>query len=211
MGHNHPSAGHTHSGPAHNAIANLFFGGRRRHIYSRLAALSGASPGHRALDVGCADGYLTRLLVPLVGPTGVAHGVDPSRHAIAAARQHSKAANCTYTEGTAVALDEPDATYDVVVSILTLHHIDEPDRPRALGEMLRVLRPEGRLLIAEFRPPTNPLIRRVIRPVASPAMLDNRLDVFDSLLADAGFVDVTSGDLRPWIHYLHARRPSDKA
>jgi ubiquinone/menaquinone biosynthesis C-methylase UbiE len=48
---------HMHQGPAHDVLATLFFGGRRRRVYKELATRSGARPGDRVLDVGCGDGY----------------------------------------------------------------------------------------------------------------------------------------------------------
>ena len=50
------------------AITHIAFGGRRRRAYARIAALSGAQPGDRVLDVGCGGGYLARLLAAAGGP-----------------------------------------------------------------------------------------------------------------------------------------------
>jgi hypothetical protein len=41
----------------------IAFGGRRRRVYRRIVALSGARPGGRVLDIGCNGGYLARRLV----------------------------------------------------------------------------------------------------------------------------------------------------
>jgi ubiquinone/menaquinone biosynthesis C-methylase UbiE len=208
MNRAHPSANHMHTGPAHDLLANVFFAGRRRRVYTRLAELSGAGPGDRVLDVGCGDGYLTRLVAARVGPDGSVLGVDPSTEAITRARQLTRQRNRTYREGSALAIDAPDDSYDVLVSTLMLHHLDEPDRPRALREMRRVLRPGGSLLLAEFRPPRSVVVRTAIRPLASLAMLRNPLAVLAPLLVQAGFEPPTTGDLRPWIRYLRARKPS---
>jgi ubiquinone/menaquinone biosynthesis C-methylase UbiE len=196
-----------HSGPGHDLLANVFFGGRRHRVYSRLAALSGARPGHQVLDVGCGDGYLTRLLAQLVGSTGTVRGIDPSAEAIARARSIRHPDSCNYAQGSALAIDASDSTYDVVASTLTMHHLDEPDRPTAVGETLRVLRPGGQLLLAEFRPPKNPLLRRAIHPVTSSAMLDNRPELLEPIVTQGGFTHTCFGVLRPWISYLRAYKP----
>jgi ubiquinone/menaquinone biosynthesis C-methylase UbiE len=51
------------------------------------------------------------------------------------------------------ALSFPAASFDAVVSSLTMHHLDAADQLPAVREMRRVLKPGGRLLIAEFQAP----------------------------------------------------------
>src|ERR1700754_3794882 len=57
---------------------------QREHVLSLLAV----QPGERVLDVGSGPGYLLASIAEAVGPTGAAHGVDPSpaMNALAAAR-----------------------------------------------------------------------------------------------------------------------------
>jgi ubiquinone/menaquinone biosynthesis C-methylase UbiE len=133
-------------------FAAAFFGGSRRRIFTKLAAASGARPGHRVLDVGCGTGYFTRVIAKAVAPDGTAEGVDPSGEAIAQARSRTSLANCTFSDGVAEALDAPDGSYDVVVTSLTIHHLPEALRARAIDEMFRVLCPGGSVLIADSRP-----------------------------------------------------------
>jgi ubiquinone/menaquinone biosynthesis C-methylase UbiE len=76
----------------------------------------------------------------------------------------------------------PDGSYDVVVSSLMIHHLPETQRPRAIREMLPVLRHGGQVLIADFRPPTNRIGRRLIGSVISPAMLNNPVHLLDPMV-----------------------------
>jgi ubiquinone/menaquinone biosynthesis C-methylase UbiE len=199
---------HMGYGPAHDVLAAVFFGGRRRRVYTELATRSGARQGDRVLDVGCGDGYFTRVMANAVGAGGTALGVDPSPEAIARARKVTRAANCTFSEGVAEHLDASEGTYDVVVSSLMVHHLPEAIRPQALREMFRVLRPGGRVLIAEFRPPRNRIVQYLIGPVISPAMQHNPLHLLEPMIDDAGFQQINSGDLNPWIRYGHAVKPT---
>jgi ubiquinone/menaquinone biosynthesis C-methylase UbiE len=160
--------GHMGCGPTHDVLAAMFFGGRRRRVCTELATRSGARRGDRVLDVGCGDGYFTRIMANAVGAAGTALGIDPSPEAIARARKVTRAANCTFSEGVAEHLNASEGSYDVVVSSLMVHHLPEPIRPQALREMFRVLRPGGRVLIAEFRPPRNRIVQYLISPVISP-------------------------------------------
>jgi len=97
----------------------------------------------KALDVGCGEGRFCRMLsrhgVDVVG-------VDPTAALIAAAR--ARATSGVYLAASAERLPFRDATFDLVVSYLSL--IDVPDFGSAIAEMARVLKPEGALLIANL-------------------------------------------------------------
>lgn len=204
----HPVGALMKHGPGHDMLSNLLFGGRRRRVFSRLAALSGARPGNRVLDVGCGTGYFTRVMAETVAPDGTAEGVDPSPEGIARARRITKLGNCTFSDGAGQSLDAPDGTYDVVVSSLAIHHLPEALRPQAVGEMFRVLRPGGRVLIAEFRPPATRLGRALMGRHMSPAMHHNPVHLLEPMARQAGFEQVDSGDVRPWIRYVRGVKPT---
>lgn len=96
-----------------------------------------------ALDVGCGEGRFCRMLKR----HGVeATGIDPTPALLAAARKRD--AGGVYLEATAECLPFEDASFDLVVSYLTL--IDIPDIQAAIPEMARVLKPGGSLLIANL-------------------------------------------------------------
>lgn len=191
----------------HGLLAEVFFAGRRRRVYTELAILSGAQPGGCVLDVGCGDGYFTRVMAERVGPNGTAHGVDISPEAIKSAARLSRQANCSFSVGTAESLDPPEGSFDVVVSALMVHHLEEAARPRAIEEMSRVLRPGGHLLLAEFRPPATPLGKLLAAPFASQAMRHNPVQLLEPMVRDAGFVQTSTGRLRPWVYYVQATKP----
>ncbi len=194
-------------GRLHDALAHVVFGGRRRRVLSRLADLSGIRPGDHALDVGCGTGLLTRMIACRAAPGGHAIGVDPSEEALARARRATRLANCAFQQGRAETLEFPDASYDVVVSSLVIHHLPEEARPEALAEMFRVLRPGGRILIAEFRPPRSAILKRLMGPVMRPAMEHNPLHLLEPMVTAAGFDPTESGDVRPWVHYVLSVKP----
>jgi len=193
-------------GGSYDVFGAVFFGGRRDRVYRRLAELSGTRPGHRVLDIGCGTGYLTRRLAAATDG-GTVLGLDPSAAVLDRARRITPEPNCTYAVGVAESLTAADDSFDVVASCLMLHHLPEDLRPRALAEMRRVLRPGGRLLIGEFRPPTNPVGRHLIGALTGPAMEHNPIHLLEPVVADAGFEHITSGDLHPWIRYVTAVEP----
>ena len=195
-------------GRSHDLLTAAFFGGRRRAVFTELAALSGARPGDRVLDVGCGTGYFTWVMARAVAPGGTAEGVDPSPEGVARARRVTRLANCTFSEGIGQALDAPDDAYDVVVTSLMLHHLPEALRPQAVGEMWRVVRPGGRVLVADFRPPATRLGRVLVGPHRSPAMRDNPVHLLEPMVREAGFEHVDGGRVRPWIQYVRGVKPT---
>jgi SAM-dependent methyltransferase len=96
-----------------------------------------------AIDIGCGEGRFCRMLKE----AGVrATGIDPTVPFVELARQRDPAGD--YRLGRAEQLEFPDASFDLAVSYITL--IDIPDFRAAIGEMTRVLRPGGALLMANL-------------------------------------------------------------
>ncbi|MBP8535538.1 class I SAM-dependent methyltransferase [Streptomyces sp. MK37H] len=208
-GRPHPGApgaiGHAR---AYEVFSGLGFAGRRRRLYGQLVALSGVRPGEHVLDVGCGTGYLARMMAETVAPDGTVLGVDPSGPMIRYARDHTRLGGCTFSEGFAEDLDAPDGTFDVVVTSLAVHHIPEAKRAQAIKEMFRVLRPGGRVLIADYRPPSGRLARRLIGPLSGPVMRHNPVHLLEPLAREAGFGGLNSGDLRPFLHFVRGVKPA---
>lgn len=131
----------------YNVFTAVFFLGRQRDLLTRLVARSGVRAGEDALDIGCGPGKLVRALGRRVGPGGTVTGVDPSAEAIAYNQRRDT--EHRYLRAPAQELPLPDASFDVVTCTFVMHHIAEPYRDTALEEMWRVLRPGGRLLLAD--------------------------------------------------------------
>jgi SAM-dependent methyltransferase len=96
-----------------------------------------------ALDVGCGEGRFCRMLK---AAGVIATGIDPTPQLLETARRRDPSGD--YRSGRAEQLEFEAASFDVVVSYLTL--IDIADFRTAIREMVRVLKPGGSLLIANL-------------------------------------------------------------
>ncbi|WP_148716104.1 class I SAM-dependent methyltransferase [Chitinolyticbacter meiyuanensis] len=110
-----------------------------------LAALR-LRPGEHLLDIGCGTGLLAARAADTVGPGGAVIAIDPLATRIELAQRRSRP-NLTFAVGNAYALQafEP-ASFDVVYLNAVFHWLD--DKPAALAQIHRVLRPGGRIGIA---------------------------------------------------------------
>lgn len=109
-----------------------------------VSQLAGITTGHRVLDVACGTGALACAAARCVGANGKVAGVDPNEEMLAVARR--KPETVEWITGCAEELPFPAAHFDRVVSQFGLMFFR--DRVRALREMMRVLRPGGRLAVA---------------------------------------------------------------
>lgn len=110
---------------------------------ARVADAAGVQSGQRVLDVACGTGVLARTLAERVGNAGSVVGLDINDGMLSVARRCSSIA---WRQGRAEALGFDDASFDAVVSQFGLMFFE--DRRAAIAEMLRVVRPGGRVVVA---------------------------------------------------------------
>jgi ubiquinone/menaquinone biosynthesis C-methylase UbiE len=109
-----------------------------------LAALS-LRPGERVLEVGAGNGIMAREMLDAVGPAGAVTGLDAAAPMVAMASALCPGAS--FVEGDAQRLPFRDASFDAATAAQLLCFLPEPDR--ALGELHRVLRPGGRIVLLD--------------------------------------------------------------
>ncbi|MFC4127115.1 class I SAM-dependent methyltransferase [Nocardia rhizosphaerae] len=173
----------------YNLFTAVFFLGRQRSLLAEFVSTAGASEADRVLDIGCGPGKLVRALGAAVGPSGTVVGLDPSDIAVADNRRRDPAPNHRYEHGVAQQLPFGDAEFDVITCTFVMHHVPEEHRSAAVADMWRVLRPGGRLLLADAAP--SPLLRRTLGRVFGSGDPFAAVDIrrYTDELRAMGFVD----------------------
>jgi len=107
--------------------------------------------GERVLDLACGTGVVARLAAQQVGPTGQVTGLDLNTRMLAHTRELSQPSGVLieWTEGNALSMDFPDASFDVILCQQGLQFF--PEKLTALREMHRVLAPGGRVLLSVWK------------------------------------------------------------
>jgi ubiquinone/menaquinone biosynthesis C-methylase UbiE len=149
-------------------------------------------PGQRVLDVGSGTGQLAFVIADRVTPGGSVDGVDAAVEMVSRATRSNRRRRRPVTFRTARAQQLPfmEESFDAVTCTLALHHIAANGRRTAVEEMRRVLRPGGRLLVADFEPGSSgPRWRHLRRFTEHEGALDEAV----GLLEATGFVDLNRG------------------
>ncbi len=118
------------------------------YLAKRVAYVKRLLPDGKVLDVGCGTGVVAgRLAEAGYDVTGV----DPSAGMLAYVEEH--APRVKVSEGSATELPFADGSFDLTMCVAVMHHIAEPDAVhRSLGEMVRVTRPGGLILVWDHNP-----------------------------------------------------------
>jgi ubiquinone/menaquinone biosynthesis C-methylase UbiE len=175
-------------------VVSLLTLGRRTRLRNMTIALAHIQPGDRVLEVGCGTGDVAIAACAPAGPRGSVSGIDAGTEMIAVAR--AKAARVGLTIDFRVepieALTYPDATFDIVLSSLMMHHLPDDLKRQGLAEIVRVLKPGGRLLIIDVKRPSTRL-SRALNMLMLHGRLKTAIQDLPAMLQDAGYIGIEAG------------------
>jgi ubiquinone/menaquinone biosynthesis C-methylase UbiE len=191
-----PTRGRTldHAAAVYDFFEPILLLGKQAEYDRHLLRLLDLNPSDRVLDLGCGTGVLTRMigdrLDAAAGGQGV--GIDAAGRMIAVARKKRATPTCRFEAMAAEALSFDDDSFDAVVSSLFFHHVPLDLKEKALAESYRVLKPGGKLIIADMHVPTTfmgGLVSHVSRWFfMQPQIGENIRGVLPGLIAEAGFL-----------------------
>ncbi len=175
-------------------LSRLFWGNQT--LEEATLELAGLAPGEKVLDVGCGTGTLAIAAQGQVGLEGEVHGIDAAPEMIAVARRKAVKAGVglDFQVGLIEDIPFPDDQFDLVVSSLMIHHLPGDDlKRRGFAEICRVLKPGGRLLVVDFEPPTDGLLKPLMNHILGHRMMENEVRRLPAMIEAAGFTKVEVG------------------
>jgi ubiquinone/menaquinone biosynthesis C-methylase UbiE len=134
-------------GSRNTGYGGYHYDGRWLDVAANMARHYGLKSGDRVLDVGCGKGYLLFEFTRTVPGIEVV-GLDISRYALEHAKPEIMA---QLVEGSATSLPFPDQSFDMVISLNTLHNLRLPELEVALREIERVGRQKKYILMDGYR------------------------------------------------------------
>ncbi|HRI13762.1 MAG TPA: arsenite methyltransferase [Verrucomicrobiota bacterium] len=156
-------------------------------------AIALLKPGETVLDLGSGAGFDCFLAARVVGPTGRVLGVDMTPEMLAKARANAAkggVSNVEFRLGEIESLPVSDSSVDVIISNCVINL--SPDKPRVFREVFRVLKPGGRVAVADIvrsadlPPELSADLAAHCGCVAGAASVDE----LNAMLREAGFTDI---------------------
>ena len=184
---------------------DLFAGAFEKRLRELALARLGVTAGEAVLEIGFGTGHSLRHIAAAVGGAGRVCGIDLSAGMLAVSQRRLAPAGLldrvALHRGDAAELPYADGVFDAVFMSFTLELFDTPDIPIVLGEIKRVLKPNGRLgAVSLSREEGAPLMLRLYEWLHQrlPQYIDCRPIYVERALRSAGFQVTHAEKERLW-------------
>ena len=189
-------------------------GGFGEAFRKRIVDEASLKPGESVLDCGCGTGTLAVVAKRQVGPKGRVCGIDISKDQLDVARKKIKRENLEieFCESSIDELPFPDHSFNAIFSTLMLHHVPREVKIGAFREMRRVLKPGGRIVIADFGPPKHawgwvPYAPIMLMLWLASTTRDNLYNRLPELMSQAGLRVTEHKFMKEAVHLIKAGLP----
>ena len=140
---------------------------REGHFKDRVLDRAAVQNGERVLDLACGTGTLALEVLERAAGRPRDRASTPTRRSSSgpAAKAEKAGAEVAFDEALSTELPYGDESFDVVLSTLFFHHLSDEAKRETADEINRVLRPGGRVVVADWGRPQDPLMRAAFVPV----------------------------------------------
>lgn len=172
---------------------------RENAFKKALIEQSNIKAASRVLDLACGTGTLS-LMIKTAAPQAEVVGIDGDRKILKIAETKAEKAgiDVRFDEGLSFDLPHAVASFDRIFSSLFFHHLTRENKRKTLGEVKRILKPQGEFHVADFGQPANFLMRlssEIIKRFDSPeTTADSFNGLLPKLIAEAGLEAIEETD-----------------
>lgn len=199
-----------HWAPLYDAAGWLMSFGQLPAIRKHSIAVAELKPGEGVLDVGCGPASLTIPAAKAVGKGGKVAGIDASPEMIGVAKGKAgkQGLEIDFRVAPIEALPFEDGEFDVVLSSLMLHHLPDDVKALGLGQVLRVLKPGGRLIAIDIAGGHGPL--SFVMGLFGHKLPRDYAEQLQAMMRTAGFeaVEEVKGKKLHQLAFIRARKKS---
>lgn len=161
--------------PYYDLIMKVVTLGREKALRKMTIDVAGVKAGDKVLEVGCGTGTLSLVIQETVGQSGKVHAIDAAPEMIERAQRKNKRAgkNVNFQVGLIDNIPYSDNEFDVAMCSFMIFHMPQDVRQRGLKEIFRVLKQDGKLLIADI-------------------LKQEGINELQQLMGEAGFIKITN-------------------
>lgn len=171
-------------------------------VYIKTLKLIDLKRGDSLLDVGCGTGIILKKLHKKYDGSVKLYGIDPSPEMLQVAKAHSSSDEIAFKIAYANDLPFINSQLDWVISTLAFHHMSPEEKIKAIGEMTRVLRSGGKILISDLGRPKGILGWIFAYLSKSHSYTKGNMELIEQTLRQNNFQIITIGRTLGWIEHL---------